>query len=159
MPLDVDMELTTLRGMKTAQLVERYAEVFGEQVRSRHRDYLIRKIIWRMQANEEGDLSDRARHYAACLAQNVDVRLMPPKGPDGKRIPTVAPTRQAPPPLNLTPGTALHRTYKGKQLRVIVLENGFEHDGKRYKSLSAVANAITGTHINGRLFFKTGGAT
>lgn len=157
MPLDVDKELATLRGMTTSQLVERYAEVFGESVRSRHRDYLVRKIIWRMQANEEGDLSERARHYAGCLAQDADVRLMPPKGPDGRRLPTT-PTRQAAPSLNLTPGTALVRAYKGKQLRIVVLDDGFEYDGKRYKSLSAVANAITGTHINGRQFFKVGGA-
>ena len=157
MPLDVDMELATLRGMTTTQLVTRYAEVFCEHARSRHRDSLIRKIIWRMQANEEGGLSERARHYAGCLAQDADVRLMPPKRSDGKRVP-VAPTRQAPPSLKLTPGTAILRPYKGQQLRVVVLEGGFEHDGKRYKSLSAVANAITGTHINGRQFFKTAGA-
>jgi hypothetical protein len=34
-----------------------------------------------------------------------------------------------------------------------VLENGFEWNGQAFSSLSAVANAITGQHWNGRLFF------
>lgn len=157
MPLDVDKELAALRAMSTSQLCERYAEVFGEPVRTRHRDYLVRKIIWRLQALEEGDLSQRARQRAGILAKDADVRLMPPKGTDGKPVAT-PPTTRPPDSPALVPGTAFARTYKGKTVRVVVQEDGFEYEGQRFKSLSAVAKAITGSHLNGRRFFNVGGA-
>ncbi|MBF0121606.1 MAG: DUF2924 domain-containing protein [Desulfobacterales bacterium] len=57
------------------------------------------------------------------------------------------------------PGSVIKRIYKGKTLVFAVLDKGFEYEGKRYRSLSAVANFITGSHVNGNLFFglKNGG--
>ena len=40
---------------------------------------------------------------------------------------------------------------------MIVLPNGFEYDGERYRSLSAVAKAVTGSHVNGFRFFQIEG--
>jgi len=51
------------------------------------------------------------------------------------------------------PGTAMVRQYKGRTLQVLVLTDGFEFEGERYKSLSAVAKKITGAHVNGYRFF------
>jgi hypothetical protein len=51
------------------------------------------------------------------------------------------------------PGTVLSRDYRGQRLEVTVLEQGFEYDGVVYRSLSAVARAVTGTHWNGWAFF------
>jgi hypothetical protein len=51
------------------------------------------------------------------------------------------------------PGSVLARTYKGESFHVKVLANGFEFENQIYKSLSAVAKAITGTHCNGFMFF------
>jgi hypothetical protein len=51
------------------------------------------------------------------------------------------------------PGTVLCRNHQGVAIRVLVLEKGFEWNGEHYKSLSAVARAVTGTRWNGRLFF------
>ena len=51
------------------------------------------------------------------------------------------------------PGTLLTRQYKGVLVQVQVLADGFEFRGDRYKTLSAVAKAITGSHTNGYLFF------
>jgi len=50
-------------------------------------------------------------------------------------------------------GTILSREYKGRIISVEVRENGFEFDGKIYKSLSSIARAVTGTRWNGFLFF------
>jgi hypothetical protein len=50
--------------------------------------------------------------------------------------------------------TVLTRPFKGRVYEVTVLPNGFEYDGDIYKSLTAVAHAITGSHWNGYLFFK-----
>ena len=51
MRLNIDDEVASLQEMTTGELRERYAEVFGEEPRSRHKVYLIRKIAWRLQAN------------------------------------------------------------------------------------------------------------
>jgi len=50
-------------------------------------------------------------------------------------------------------GDVLSREYKGRDITVRVLESGFEFDGRRFRSLSAVAKAVTGAHWNGLLFF------
>ena len=50
-------------------------------------------------------------------------------------------------------GRTLTRTYKGDDYQVKVVREGFEFNGQTYRSLSAVANAITGSHINGFKFF------
>ena len=51
------------------------------------------------------------------------------------------------------PGTILTRRYKGRTLQVEVLEHGFAFDGQVYRSLSAVAKAVTGSHCSGHFFF------
>jgi len=54
----------------------------------------------------------------------------------------------------LLPGMVLKREYKGRTVRVTVLADGFEWEGERYKSLTAVAKAVTGKHWNGFHFFN-----
>ena len=51
------------------------------------------------------------------------------------------------------PGTILTRLYREKNIRVTVLEKGFEYEGQVYRSLSAIAKVITGTNWNGFGFF------
>ncbi len=55
--------------------------------------------------------------------------------------------------LSIADGTKLVREFKGKRYSVTVIQNGYEFDGKKYKSLSAIANEITGTRWNGKKFF------
>lgn len=55
--------------------------------------------------------------------------------------------------LSITNGTKLVREFKGKRYSVTVIPNGFEYNGRTYKSLSAIANEITGTRWNGKKFF------
>jgi Protein of unknown function (DUF2924) len=65
--------------------------------------------------------------------------------------PSAGPRRR---PVRLPPpGCMIRRTYQGRQITVRVLEKGFEHDGQRYRSLSAIAFAVTGAKWNGNLFF------
>lgn len=157
MKLEIDRELAALGGMSTGQLCEKYAALFGQPVRTRHKTYLVRKIAWRLQALAEGDLSERARRRAAEIADDADVRVMPPRSatprPAVLKVQTSSSDKRLP-----APGTAIVRTYKGRSLRVLVVADGFEFDGERYGSLSAVAKAITGSHCNGFRFFNLGGA-
>jgi hypothetical protein len=56
-------------------------------------------------------------------------------------------------PRRIKPGSELVRTWKGKSYRVMVMADGFAHDGKTFTSLSEIASEITGTKWNGPRFF------
>jgi hypothetical protein len=164
---DIAAEIAALDEMATGELAERYQKLHGRPCRTRHRAYLIRKIAWRIQANAEGDLSERARRRAAELANDADVRVMAPKTmicpPQTGQSATVtrpAPTGRGKPvdPRLPAPGSAIVRQYKGRTYRVVYMEDGsgFECEGERYRTLSAVAKRITGSHISGFRFFRLG---
>jgi len=156
--MNIKAELAALERMTTGELAERCAELTGQPVRTRHRAYLIRKVAWRLQANAEGDLSERARRRAMELANDADVRLMPPRasisvGPKPARPPGERSDRD---PRLPAPGTAIARRYKGRTVEVVVLAKGFEYEGRFFRTLTAVAGAITGSHCNGFRFFRLG---
>ncbi len=148
----LDDQLAALECMTASQLQARYAEVFGEPSRSGNRQWLLRRVAWRIQALAEGGLSERARQRAAELARDADVRVVPPRAGNG----LVRPTSPTSPRHNATgpaPGTVLTRVYHGVEHRVTVLPDGFEYQGTKYRSLSAIASAITGSHWSGFRFF------
>ena len=155
--MNIGREITRLKAMTVSQLLQRYADLFGEETRSRHKEYLVKRIAWRMQSAKEGTLSERARRRAEELANDADIRMYAPKN----HAFNVAPERTRILEANITqgrevlmPGTVLTRKYKDRMIIVTVLPNGFEYDGKVYRSLSAVARAVTGTHWNGYHFFN-----
>ena len=51
------------------------------------------------------------------------------------------------------PGSIITKTYRGKTIEVKVLENGFEYEGKVFKSISRVAMTIVKRQISGYVFF------
>jgi hypothetical protein len=156
----VHKDLAALEAMGTRELRERYEQVFGEAARSSNRRWLQRRIAWRIQVLAEGDLAartvERTHAKAATLARDADLRVRPPIGPiDGG-----GPERTASGPLPAgrdgrvpPPGTVLVRVFKGQEHRVTVRANGFEYSGDVYRSLSAVAHSISGSHWNGYHFF------
>src|SRR5262249_24928360 len=119
-----------------------------------------RRLGWRLQMLAEGGLSERARRRAAELADDAEVRLMPPRvRPTPAAEPAGVATHVLPPRADdrlPPPGTVLTRRYKGSDVQVLVLASGFEYAGQVYPSLSAVAGAVTGSHCNGFLFFRVG---
>lgn len=153
MDASVRAEVNALQEMTPAELRARWREVFGEETRSGNRRYLVKRVAWRIQTNAEGDISERARRRAEELANDADLRLRPPKtmrladeehasgsvDPEDPRLPI--------------PGTVLAREYKGRTVRVTVLDDGFDYAGELYSSLTAVARAVTGSHWNGYDFF------
>jgi len=158
-------EIARLQQKTSTELRKVYEDLFGEPTRSGNKAFLIKRIAWRMQAIAEGDLPERARRIrgrAAEIADDSALRLSPPPPPPPPPdADAVAPTPPPPPgdrrlPM---PGALLRRIYKGRTILVTVLEDGFEYEDTVYKSLTAVARAVTGTHWNGYLFFglKNGG--
>jgi hypothetical protein len=156
--VNVEKEVAGLQRLGVKALRARYAEVFGEQTPAHNKVWLVKRIAWRLQALAEGDLSERARQPATELADDADLRLSPPR----MQQQAVAPTKLSEPRVLLyrqagrlpPPGTILTRPYKGDMVQVKVLDHGFEYQGEVYKSLSAVAKAVNGSHCNGFLFFR-----
>ena len=146
-----------LRGLTVAALKTRFRELFGEESKSSNKQFLFRRIAWRMQANAEGDLSERALRRASEIASDADLRTRAPKGfvtessCDGEwSVDHSRPQRDWRLP---APGTLLTRRLEGRQIVVKVLGDGFEYESRRYRSLSAIAREVTGTRWNGLLFF------
>ncbi len=148
-------ELAQLRKSPVGVLRAKYREVFGEEPRSKHRNQLFRRIAWRMQAAGCAGLSKAARQRAHEIANVADIRLLPPRRFDvaGEPVAEVGRgksrfDRRIPPV-----GTVLKRDYNGTAIAVKILTDGFEHQGRCYGSLSAIATEITGTRWNGLAFF------
>jgi Protein of unknown function (DUF2924) len=161
MMVNVAREVAALQRLTIKELRGKFAEVFGDSTLANNRQWLVRRIVWRIQALAEGDLSERARRRAEELANDADLRVVPP--PELPAAPP-APERTRTQAVNLPsdgrlppPGTLITRAYKGETVTVQVLADGFEYAGEVYRSLSAVAKAVTGSHCNGYLFFKLGG--
>ena len=146
-----------LRMAKVAELRKRYQELFGEASRSSNRDYLFRRIAWRLQAQAEGDLSERARRRATEIADDSDLRQRAPAAFLMRRD-VGAPSQLGRSNLGRdwrlpAPGTLITRRLDDRQIVVKVLDDGFEYESRRYRSLSAIAREVTGTRWNGLLFF------
>ena len=153
-------QIEGLRHMTVGQLKNRYREVFGEDSRSNHKQFLFRRVAWRIQANAEGGLSERARRRALEIADDADLRIRAPKNflketLDQTRITESRVSSSADPRLPL-PGTLLIRRFQGKDIVVRVREDGFEWSGRLYSSLSAAVREATGTRWNGFAFFNLG---
>ncbi len=159
-PNPLAAELAALPALSIPALRVKYAEVAGDRTQSNNKAWLLRRVAWRMQAKAFGGLSERAKSRAAELSGDAELRVRPlalPKLRDGAATRTVA-VRFAVDERLPPAGSELVKAYKGRTLRVAVLTAGFEHDGVVYASLSAVAKAVTGTHVNGYQFFGLGGS-
>jgi hypothetical protein len=147
-----------LRGFKVVALKRKYLELFGEETRSSNKQFLFRRIAWRLQADVEGDLSERARRRAAEIVEDGDLRVRAPKGFSFENAPAGRPQAidRSHPKRDWrlpSPGALLTRRLEDRQIVVKVLEEGFEYESRRYRSLSAIAREVTGTRWNGLLFF------
>ncbi|TWU64552.1 DUF2924 domain-containing protein [Crateriforma conspicua] len=157
MELNVAKEVARLQKMTCGELRDQFATVTGESTNAKNRKWLIRRIVWRMQANLEGGLSADAINRIRELADGADLRVTSPaarrlSNDDAKRtqvLPTGVQSSTTP-----LPGTLITRVYKGREIRVRVTIDGFEFEGELFRSLSAVAKHITGSHWSGNRFFK-----
>jgi hypothetical protein len=137
-------QIDELRAMKLPDLVKRYRKLFNKDPRVKNKVWLWKRCAWRLQEMKFGGLSGTAQRRLDELIAEIDLPIK--RKETGK-------TRRPRAPGDLSAGTSLTRTWHGSEYHVKVLEEGFEYDGVVYRSLSAVARAITGSHWNGKLFF------
>ncbi len=101
------------------------------------RDLLVLAIAWKLQEKVHGGLTAAQKRKLAGIAE--DLR----KNGDLSGSPAI----------RMKPGLRLVREWRGETHTVLVLEDGFEWNGNRRRSLSAIAREITGTHWSGPRFF------
>ncbi len=147
-------EIMALQVLSREQLLERYSQLFnGERPATTHKVFLWRRLAYRMQELAYGGLSEQAQTRLKELTQQYDPvnnkALRPPSKIAKKSRKGTHRDRRLP-----IPGTVIVKNYKGTQIQVKVLENGFEFDGKTYLTLSGIARQITGDHWNGFMFFR-----
>ena len=134
----VEAELDRLPTAPIADLRNRYRELFRtEPPKAFGPDLLRRSIAHRIQEKAYGGLPASTRRL---LDQLVKAAMAKPNGRLELRR-------------RIKPGSELVRTWKGKSYRVMVMADGFAHDGKTFASLSEIASEITGTRWNGPRFF------
>jgi hypothetical protein len=135
---DVENELDRLPKMPIADLRKRYRELFRAEPPSAFGpDLLRRSIAHRIQERAYGGLPKTTQRL---LDQLVKAAAAKPNG----RLDL---------PRRIKPGSELVRTWNGRTYRVMVMADGFAHDGKTFSSLSEIASDITGTNWNGPRFF------
>jgi hypothetical protein len=155
--IDTAAEVVRLAKMTVPELRTRHVEVFGGPAKSYHKEYLTRLIAWQLQADAEGGLPEETRQLALAIARDAPLRIRiesaAARGPnDAARTATTRLSCNHDSRLPM-PGSLLMKQHKGETHVVKVLDAGFEFNGQVYRSLSAIAQEITGTKWNGFLFF------
>ena len=134
--------------MPVSDLVARYEQLFGKPPRVKHREHLWKRCAWKVQEIRFGGLSEVAKRRLDELIAEIDLPLG-----DNQRTVTGR-LRGAPKPGDPTVGTTVTRIWKGQEICATAVDGGWECDGVVYRSLSAVAIAVTGAHWSGPLFFN-----
>jgi len=142
-------QIAELQRLPMSELMERWRVLMGTDPPSYNRPFLLKRLIYRVQELAYGGLPMHAY-------QEMD-RVLSEAGYDelgAAILPSQAhrpsPTRNPGHPII---GTRLVREWNGRQYEVLTTRDGFEFEGRPYKSLTAITKAITGTHWNGPRFF------
>ncbi|MES9844164.1 MAG: DUF2924 domain-containing protein [Candidatus Sedimenticola sp. 6PFRAG5] len=136
MSADVIGKVAALPSLENDELRQLWQELFDEPAPRKKRDYLIPRLAWRIQELAYGGLSNNAQDRINRLMRSKE--QLKPSSNRVKR-PAV--------------GTKLIREYQGVEHHVTVTRNGFEYQGRTFRSLSHIAREITGTRWSGPLFF------
>jgi hypothetical protein len=149
--MSIEEQVHEVAKLKLGALRQRFQEVTGQETRSNNRPYLIRQIAKALAARgtvaptapaAPGDGPSPPAARAQDASDRPRARPRARGGRGKERDPRLPPV-----------GRVLEREYDGKVIRAKILDDGFEHRGKRYRSLSTLVKDATGTVWNGYLFF------
>lgn len=137
-------QIADLQRRSYAELQERWRMLMGAEPPRYSRESLVKRLAHRLQELAYGGLSSETRERMDELLEEAGYDELGGMGPRRRRrghedTPVV--------------GTRLVREWDGERHEVTVVQGGFEYRGRRYRSLSAIANTITGGHWNGKAFF------
>ncbi len=131
--------LAALKTTRTTDLKQQWRALFGTEPPPYNRRFLESRLAYRIQELAYGGLKPETIERLEAIAEDLD-------GGDPER-------RRRPAKDRPISGTRLIREWQGVEHCVTVRDEDFEYQGRPYKSLSAVARAITGTRWNGLVFF------
>ena len=134
--VNVLKQVAALPGLSPVVLNKMWKELFDAEPPNCDKRSMVRKLAYRLQELAYGGMTEQAGGQLNTLKKN-EARIG--QTPKQDAMPVV--------------GTRLLREWKGVEHNVTVLADGFEYQGRPFRSLSAVAKAITGTQWNGWLFF------
>ena len=132
-------QVAELPTLTFAELKERWRALYGAEPSAYNRTYLVKRLAYRIQELAYGGLKPETIRRLERLGEELD-------GGDRKKSRVRADTMPI-------AGTRLIREWQGVEHVVTVTSDGFEWQGRPYRSLSAIARAITGTRWNGWVFF------
>ncbi|MBI5724823.1 MAG: DUF2924 domain-containing protein [Planctomycetes bacterium] len=135
-------QLAELQDMPYPALKERWRSLYGTEPPAYKREHIIRRLAYRIQELAFGGLPDETKAELERIAEEDEGRR--------KGNPTRRGKSKGTRPL---PGTRIVRDWNGQRHEITAVEGGFEYKGRKYKSLSAIAKAITGAHWSGPQFF------
>ena len=127
--------IAMLPTMPVADLKKMWRDLYDSEPPAFNRVHLEQRLTYRLQEIAYGGLSEKAIEKLKKLRNG--------KTSDAQRRKIVKPPT----------GTVLIKEYQGIEHRIRVLQDGFDYSGQKFKSLSAIAFKITGTHWNGPRFF------
>ena len=130
-------QLAALKTAPIAALKARWRQLFETEPPPYNRRFLEHRLGYRIQELAYGGLKPETVERLDALADEFDGKLSRRRRIENKPI----------------AGTRLIREWKGVEHQVTVRDEGFDYQGRPYKSLSAIARAITGTRWNGLIFF------
>jgi hypothetical protein len=129
-------QLAALKTMPVDKLKAKWRELFRNEPPPFNRGYLESRLAYRIQELVYGGLKKETARRIEQLRPDASGRIAYKRD------------------TNLPPiGAILVREHGGVEHRVRVLQDGFDYNGKTFRSLSAVASHITGVHWNGPMFF------
>jgi hypothetical protein len=155
MNASIPQQIARFQAMTVGELRIEWERLYGETTRSRNRVYLWKRLAWRIQELEYGGLTEACKARILELAPATFTRSQLPPGfkPESMVVPTSPGATTRRDQRLPAPGSTIVRKYKGGDVRVLVLDDGFEWDGRRFDSLSEAAFAVTASKWNGWLFF------
>ena len=131
--------LAALKDMTVRELKAEWGKLFSSEAPNNSRPFLEQRLAYRIQELTFGGPSKPVRQLLDALADQVEGKKVRKSVISDPRNPVI--------------GTRLVREWDGGEHVITVLKDGFDWQGRRYKSLSAIARDITGTRWNGYRFF------
>lgn len=136
-----------LQCLSREELIKKWKKIFKtNSPQHARKEFLIKHILWELKAKEKGGYSSQTKKQLDKLAEKFAKKQEVNEN-------DIKESCKQSSVLEIKAGTKLIREYKGEKHEVIALDKGFKYKDKPYKSLSAIANEITGTRWNGKVFF------
>lgn len=139
-------QIADLQNLSHAELQQLWRTLHGKEPPAFNRPFLIKRLAYRIQELAYGGLSP---NVSAAMDEVLDTHGYDGNGSDCGRSRIEQRRKEGLP----APGTRFVREWRGKTYEVVATPNGFEYEGRPFRSLTAIAQLITGTHCNGRVFF------